>query len=534
MSNANAFENLHPTYVDYLRDESRKTGDADSISFPASEADVCEIMAVAKARHLPLTVQGGRTGITAGAVPEGGHVLNLGRMNRITGLRYEPNPDRFFLSVQPGVVLSDLRRALANQEWDAAGWQSAAREAFTLLRSRGPFFFPPDPTESTATIGGMIACNASGARTFKYGPTRKYIESLRVALADGSTVTLRRGRQKAVERNFSILCDNGRRIEGSLPSYRLPSVKNAAGYFVEDDMDLVDLFIGSEGTLGVVVEAELTLLRSPALEWGVMAFFQSERDALIFVRLVRGDIVEMQAPVVRVMPAAVEFIDSRALNLLRDKQNQYDLLAGVPDLPPAFHSGVYVEFHGDSEDVLSEAVTTLSEIMVKCGGDENDTWTAMDEHEMKRLHDFRHAVPETVNLVIDERRKIEPRLTKLGTDMAVPDSELEKIIGLYHSALDSTSLQYVMFGHIGNNHIHVNILPSSLQDYELGKNLYLDWAREVIHMGGTVSAEHGIGKLKVPLLKEMYGEQGIRQMREVKKAFDPEFRLNRGNLFEAA
>ena len=85
--------------------------------------------------------------------------------------------------------------------------------------------------------------------------------------------------------------------------------------------------------------------------------------------------------------------------------------------------------------------------------------------------------------------------------MAVPDSELEKMIDLYHAALDSTSLQYVMFGHIGNNHVHVNILPSSLQDYELGKNLYLEWAREVIRMGGTVSAEHGIGKLKVPLLE---------------------------------
>ena len=528
----NVFENLHPTYDDFLRDESRKTGDADSISFPTSKADVREIMAFANARHLPVTIQGGRTGITAGAVPNGGHVLNLNRMNKITGLRYDPIPDRFFLSVQPGIVLSDLRQALTSREFDVAGWPPAALEALALLRSRGPLFFPPDPTESTATIGGMIACNASGARTFKYGPTRKHIEGLCVAFADGSTATLQRGQQKAVQRNFSLLCDDGRRIEGTLPSYRLPSVKNAAGYFAKDNMDLVDLFIGSEGTLGVVAEAELALLQSPAFEWGVMAFFKSERDALIFVRLVRGDLMEMQSPVVRVMPAAVEFIDSRALNLLRDKKNEYDILADIPDLPPAYHTGVYVEFHGDSEDVLSEAVTTLSDIMVKCGGDESATWTAMDEREMKRLHDFRHAVPETVNLAIDERRKKEPRLTKLGTDMAVPDSELEKIIGLYHAALDSTPLEYVMFGHIGNNHIHVNILPSSLQDYELGKDLYLAWAREVIRMGGTVSAEHGIGKLKVPLLKEMYGEEGIRQMREVKKAFDPEGRLNRGNLFE--
>jgi D-lactate dehydrogenase (cytochrome) len=240
----------------------------------------------------------------------------------------------------------------------------------------------------------------------------------------------------------------------------------------------------------------------------------------------------MEAPVIRLRPAAIEFFDSRALNLLRDKKNEYDVLADIPDLPPEFHTGVYVEFHGDSEDVLSDAVTTLSDIMVKCGGDEDATWTAMNEKEMKRLHDFRHAIPETVNLVIDERRKKVPALTKLGTDMAVSDPDLEKVMTLYHSALAATPLQYVMFGHIGNNHVHVNVLPASMEEYELGKEIYLGWAREVIHrMGGTVSAEHGIGKLKVALLQEMYGETGILQMRAVKRVFDPEFRLNRGNLF---
>jgi D-lactate dehydrogenase (cytochrome) len=532
MSNGSSFEKVSPLYDDFLRDESRKSGRAESISFPASEADVREIMAVANARHLPVTLQGGRTGITAGAVPEGGHVLNLSRMNHVTGLRYDPVADRFFVSVQPGVVLADLRTAIAKRDFNSAGWLPGSLEVLTHMRAHQPLFFPPDPTESTATVGGMIACNASGACTFKYGPTRKYIEGLRVVLADGSTVSLRRGQQRASERNFSLRCDNGRKIEGVLPSYRLPPVKNAAGYFVEDDMDLVDLFVGSEGTLGVVVEAELALLRSPALEWGVMAFFKSERDALIFVRLVRGDIVEMDARVVQVRPAAVELIDSRALNLLRDKKNEYDVLADIPELPPQYHTGVYVEFHGDSEDQLTDAVGTLSDIMVKCGGDESATWTAMDAHEMKRLHDFRHAVPETVNLVIDERRKKEPALTKLGTDMAVADADLEKVMALYHSALAATPLQYVVFGHIGNNHVHVNVLPASMVEYELGKGIYLGWAREVIHhMGGTVSAEHGIGKLKVALLAEMYGEMGIAQMRAVKRAFDPEFRLNRGNLF---
>ena len=123
MKNANAFENLHPAYEDFLRDESRKTGDADSISFPASEADVREIMAVANARHLPVTIQGGRTGITAGAVPDGGHVLNLGRMNQITGLRYDPVRTASSSPFSPASCWATCGRALASKEFDTAGWR---------------------------------------------------------------------------------------------------------------------------------------------------------------------------------------------------------------------------------------------------------------------------------------------------------------------------------------------------------------------------------------------------------------------------
>ena len=178
-----------------------------------------------------------------------------------------------------------------------------------------------------------------------------------------------------------------------------------------------------------------------------------------------------------------------------------------------------------------DTISALAEIIAVCGGDENATWIATTAREMERMHTFRHAVPEAVNLLIDERRRTSPGLTKLGTDMAVPDDRLDDVMLLYHRALDASGLEYVMFGHIGDNHIHVNILPRDQQEYDCGRGLYAAWAKEIIAMGGTVSAEHGIGKLKVALLKEMYGEKGVAEMRAVKRAFDPEFRLNRGNLF---
>jgi len=152
---------------------------------------------------------------------------------------------------------------------------------------------------------------------------------------------------------------------------------------------------------------------------------------------------------------------------------------------------------------------------------------------MEKFKAFRHALPEAVNRLIDERRKVEPTLTKLGTDMAVPDAHLGAILERYERDLAAAGLDYVIFGHIGNNHLHVNILPASKADYQRGRALYLAWARDVVGWGGTVAAEHGIGKLKAPMLEVMFGAAGIAEMRAVKRVFDPEGRLSPGNLFSA-
>lgn len=522
--------NVAQDYPDYLRDESRRVGRADSISFPRSEEELRQVLAETSAQEISVTIQGARTGITAGAVPDGGHILNLSRMSQITGFRHDPASNLFFVRVQPGVALADLNAGLAKKELDASFWTANSREALERFKEAGPFFFPPDPTETTASLGGIVSCNASGACTFGYGPTRPYVEALRVVLADGAVLDLRRGRQKATSRRFSI-ATAGHRWEGRLPAYAMPVVKNAAGYFVEDDMDLLDLFVGSEGTLGVVSEMELRLLPAPPAKWGVTAFFGEEKPAVRFVRGVRGEPLEGCATVVAHKPCAIEFFDGRALQLLRERKQSSPAFAEIPDVAPEFRAAVYVEYHGGSEDETGGAVAVMSEIMTACGGREDATWIATSDREMEPLRKFRHAVPEAVNLTIDERRKTEPRLVKLGTDMAAPDAALETVIALYHRDLAAAELEYVMFGHIGNNHLHVNILPRNIGEYDAGRKLYVEWARKIIAMGGTVAAEHGIGKLKTALLREMYGEAGIEQMRAVRRVFDPDALLNPGNLF---
>jgi len=518
--------------AEYLHDESRLTGNADSISFPETEDEIRELAAYAAGRALPLTVQGSRTGITGGAVPRGGHILNLSRMNRITGLRYNPDNDRFYLTAQPGLKLQELNRALAGGKFDTGLWDRESLSALEIFARRGRYFFPPDPTETTASLGGMAACNASGARSFLYGPTRHHIRSLRVILADGGKLSLARGAGRANKGIFILntIPDGSakpRTISGRVPTYKRPAGKNAAGYFSGEDMELIDLFIGSEGTLGVISEMELVLQPVPACVWGGV-FFLSHRDAAADITsLVRTDGMLNSGTQNSAQVAAVEFFDSRALELAASFPG-----AGFPKMPGEARAALYFELHGNTEESVSESFLHLAEILQNKGENAELNWLAANTKEMQKLTAFRHTVPEAVNLLIDRRKKTYPQLTKLGTDMAVPDEKLADIFARYRSVLVPSGLDFTMFGHIGDNHIHINIIPRKPEEHTKGKVLYRELAGVVLNMGGTISAEHGIGKLKPEFLEAMYGKDGITQMKALKRYFDPACVLGRGNLWK--
>jgi D-lactate dehydrogenase (cytochrome) len=530
MNTRDAEQLIHPTdpdYLEYLRDESRLSGEADSISFPTEEHQVREIMTFLAERQIPVTVQSGRTGISGGAVPGSGHIMNLSRMNRYLGLRHDAPNGRFLLRVQPGVLLSELNEAVAKKQFGCQGWDAESLRALDTFRASDPYFFPPDPTETSAAVGGMSASNASGARTFSYGPTRSYIEALRLILTDGSTLPLRRGTQRASGLEFRLETEQGRTLTGTLPSYTMPATKNTAGLYSCPDMELIDLAIGSEGTLGIMTEIEVILVAVPAVISAVMGFFSELSGAIEFVRRVRGDAEDSGDSR---KPAAIEFFDGNSLQLLREQKQTNPAFSEIPEVPQGTAAAVYVEYHGDNREAVEESIFGLAEILAECGGDEEKTWLAEGSKELERLKDFRHALPEAINLIIDQRRMDHPDLIKLGTDMAVPDDHLSRILDIYLRDLRASDLEYVLFGHIGNNHIHVNILPRSPEEYQRGRELYRSWAEQVVDMEGSVSAEHGIGKIKTELLQRMYGESGVEQMRRVIAIFNPDGRLNGGNI----
>ena len=511
-------------YRQYLTDESRRTGRAEALVFPRSTADVAAAVRVAADRGWGVTVSGARTGITAGAVPGDGMVLSLDRLNCVRGLR-RSRDGAVLVSCEAGVMLSDLQGSLQEGRFpEAATWGRCSVDLLAEIKEHR-LFYPPDPTETSASIGGTVACNASGAHTFRYGPTRRYVHSLEIVLADGSVLNLERGREAADAHGGFVL----RRLDGTetpvrLPTYRQPATKNAAGYFAEPGMDLVDLFIGSEGTLGIITAAELRLVPASASTCMAVIFWESEASALQFTSRVRRQRGELGL-------LAVEYMGPRALSMLRERRRGMGAASGVPEcLPPDAACAVYLDI-GASVAEFRQALVGLADIVRSLGGDPERCWSGQTRDERERLRLFRHALPETVNARIAEARRIHPTITKLGTDMAVPDDCLEDVVRLYRTHLDAHGLDYVIFGHIGDNHLHVNILPRTPEDYATGHELYVMFARDVVRMGGSPSAEHGVGKLKTAFLEIAFGAEGVAQMRAVKNALDPEWRLGKGTLF---
>ena len=462
------------TDASFIRD-----GHADRVVFPESVEDVSTILARANDERVPVTVSGAGTGTVGGRVAFGGIVLATDKLNHIKSIVHEG--DGGFAVAEAGVILADLQRAVDQQG----------------------LLYPPDPTERGCFIGGTVATNASGARTFKYGPTRNYIRRLKVVLASGEVLDLRRGEQRADAQGRLRL---GKSIELTLPNYRMPATrKNASGYFIAPGMDAIDLFIGSEGTLGVICEVEVTLLPKPEGLLSGVVFFADEADVLALVAGARqrGD------------ARAIEFFDNESLNFLREK---------YPNISREAVAAIF--FEQETNEATEEA--TLGQWMELL--DEHhalsDSWFATNEQDQSKLREFRHQLPVLMNEWFARYKQ-----RKVSTDMAVPDDAFARLFHLYKDTLRASDLRYTVFGHIGDNHVHVNILPRDDAEGARARELYVQFLKYAASVGGTLSAEHGVGKLKREYLRLFYTDAQLRAMAAVKKALDPNGLLGRGNIF---
>lgn len=495
----------------YLADASNLAGGrAARVLMPESSEEVADALACATRDSTPVTIAGAGTGVVGGRVPLGGDVISTEKLNRIGEIVREDDGGR--ATAGAGIVLADFQR-----ETSARG-----------------LLYPPDPTEASCFLGGTVATNASGARTFKYGPTRAYVRRLKVALANGDVLDIRRGEIFAdAEGCVHIPLAGSRSIEARLPSYTMPATrKHAAGYFVAPGMDLLDLFIGSEGTLGVVTEVEVSLLLRPEGVLSGVVFFKAEEDLLAFVREARERSLQTRDEGVAVetseSPAGVKSnegkLDARALEYF-DVESLKFLRERYPLVPLRAAGAVFFEQEttGETEESLMGAWLELVE---RHGALADESWFGTNVHDRAEMRAFRHALPVMVNEWLARRGQ-----RKVSTDMAVPDDAFPQMLKFYKDSLRESRLQYVIFGHIGDNHVHVNMLPRDDVEAFAARELYMRFIRRAVSVGGTVSAEHGVGKIKREYLRELYGDKHLREMAALKRAFDPACVLGRGNIF---
>ena len=495
----------------FLKDESKMGGGyADTVFFPENEAEISAVLKWCAEKKLKATVAGGGTGITGAAVPFGGVVISMEKFNNIMGLGFENG--RFFLKVQAAVTLSKIAETLRMKE--TSKFKELTENALRSFEdSPDTWCYPVDPTEMSAQIGGTAATNASGAATYRFGPTRNWIKSLVVTLPDGNVQKIERGKcfaDASGEFDFA-----GKRFKRC--AYEMPDCKNAAGLYSKQGMDIIDLFIGSEGILGVISELEIWLeKKTPSLS--VVQFFPSDSDAFSFVKKLKKSALS---------PDFIEFIGESGLDLIDSRIKSGCMTLDIPEFRENQRSAVFFDISMDKNAAgsLEKEASGLIE-------HPEDSWCAWENSETERIKAFRHAVPESVNATIAEIRKNYPKVHKLGTDFAVADDKFDELAAFYRETLKKSGLKHAVFGHIGNNHLHINLLPADYDELEKAKEIYALMAKKALELKGTVSAEHGIGKLKHKYLEMMFGEEGINEMRRVKKVFDPDMLLNNGNMFQ--
>jgi FAD/FMN-containing dehydrogenase len=315
------------------------------------------------------------------------------------------------------------------------------------------------------------------------------VERLRVALADGRIMDIARG--QAIDFD-----------PGSVP---LPNVsKNTAGYLLRPGMDWVDLFIGSEGTLGVIVEATLRLLPAPKAVLAGVVFFRTGDEAI--------DAVEDW----RVTAGArmLEYFDAPSLTLLRTRH---------PEIPAAATAAILFDQELASDD--DPEVDRWIERIENAGALLEASWFATTPADRERFRKFRHTLPELVNDTIRKSGAM-----KMNTDYAVPLDRNREMLAIYRERLEAEFPgRYVIFGHIGDAHVHINLF-SDPADPARATKLLLDLAKKAVELGGTVSAEHGVGKRKAHLLALQYAPEHLEKMRAVKRRLDPANILGRGTL----
>ena len=414
----------------------------------ASTAQVSQIFKLAQRERIPVTPRGAGYGLSGGAVPVyGGIVLSLEKMNRIL----EIDKENLMVTVEPGVITGDLHRAV-----EAEG-----------------LFYPPDPASlDSCTIGGNIAEGAGGPRAVKYGVTKDYVCGLEAVLPSGEVIT----------------------CGGKL-------VKNVTGY------NLIQLLIGSEGTLAVVTKIILRLLPLPKVRIDLLVPFDDFQAAANTV----SDIISH-----RIVPTTIEFMERDSI-LACERLMQKE----VPFHDAAAH--LLIQLDGNHKEAVEAELEIVGEICMENGALE--VMVASDQRTRDRLWEARRLIIEAL--------KNESPINHME-DVVVPRAEIPALLKGIHDLSERYSVRIISFGHAGDGNVHINILKDDMPDQrweEIIPPLEEEIYKLTLSLGGMITGEHGIGAIRRKYLPMALGQAQVEIMERIREAFDPNRILNPGKIF---
>lgn len=437
-------ENIHH---DYSRDELAGIEKyPDVLIHPVNVEEISKILKYANEKLIPITTRGQGTGLVGGAVPLcGGIMLSTEKMNKIL----EIDEENLTVTVEPGVLLMDL----------------------TAFVESNDLFYPPDPGEKSASIGGNISTNAGGMRAVKYGVTRDYVRGMEFVLPDGEIM------------NF------GGKI-----------VKNSSGY------SLKDFVVGSEGTLGVVSKLILKLLPKPKYKLSLLIPFKDLTSAIKTV----PEVIKSKN-----IPTAIEFMQGKVILAAEEFLGKK-----FPD--NSSDAYLLLQFDGNSKDEIEAAYEKVAEICLECGA--LDVLISDTDERHDSIWSARGAFLEAIKASttqMDECDVVVPR--NRVADFIIYTNELQKEFDLRISS----------FGHAGDGNLHIYILRDEMDEETWNKKAVAVFEKmygKAFEMGGAVSGEHGVGFAKLPYLEEEFGEAGMKLFRGIKLAFDPNEIMNPGKI----
>jgi FAD/FMN-containing dehydrogenase len=457
-----------------------------AIAVPVSVEDLTTLIRWAASNSVPLIPRGSGSSMPGGAIGDG-VIVDLSRWRMIGEVQLATRTIR----VGPGAVRADVDRAARQHQ----------------LR------FPVDPSSGAfCTIGGMASTNAAGAHSMHFGTMRRWVRAIDCVFADGTRAEIRRGESPpsgipAID-HFLSLAPQLREAESRNPSRHIGVIKDSSGYGIADfarSGDLVDLLVGSEGTLAFFVELELDLVLSPAATSSVLGAFATIEDAVKAASMARSS-----------GATACELLDRTFLDVAASE-------GAERQLPAETESALLAEVEGDDANAAADAANAIAAIFEKCGA--TTVRVALDRVTGAELWELRHAASPIL-------ARLDPNLRSMQfiEDGAVPPENLPAYVRGVRAILDANDTRGVIFGHAGDAHVHVNpLIDVSKPDWQQRVRRILDAVVMLTaKLSGTLSGEHGDGRLRTPLLDRVWSAEAREHFREVKRAFDPLGILNPG------